>query len=103
MKKGTNLNLSFNSNILKEKGLLSSIPTKSFGKYKSFIISLLVILFMFCTFFLPSQFIYAVSSPVRNMGRLYPASLVDEEAMMQELEDSNMNILIFLHLNGLQL
>jgi hypothetical protein len=33
---------------------------------------------MFCAFFLPSQFIYAVSSPVRNMGRLYPMSLVDE-------------------------
>ena len=33
---------------------------------------------MFCSFFLPSSFIYAISSPVRNMGEMYPLSLVDE-------------------------
>ena len=45
---------------------------------KSLVISLLVIFMMFCSFFLPSSFIYAISSPVRNMGEMYPLSLVDE-------------------------
>jgi len=45
---------------------------------KSSVLSILIIFMMFCSFFLPSSFIYAVTSPVRNMGEMYPLSLVDE-------------------------